>query len=406
MTEIFTGNFTQQTPIPEAAQQAALRVMQSGRLHRYNLVGAEPGEVGLLEQEYAAWQGARYCLAVASGGAAMALALRAAGVQPGEAVLTNAFTLAPVPGAVAAVGARPVYVEVTGDLVIDLDDLSAKIGQARVLLLSHMRGHLGDMDRLMQICDAAGVTVIEDCAHTMGARWNSVRSGQHGRVACFSTQTYKHMNSGEGGFLTSDDATLMARATILSGAYMFFDRHPAGPSRDAYPDNPAEIPNMSCRMDNLRAALLRPQLATLDASCADWNARYGRVEDGLRNTPGLTLIARPEAEAYVGSSIQFRLPDWPPEAIAAVLSRCKARGVELKWFGAPQPTGFTSRYEHWSYSDPVRQPATDRILAGLLDMRLPLTFSLDDCTLIARIIRDEVIAVQSTARHPLEPTAP
>ncbi|MEV8465285.1 DegT/DnrJ/EryC1/StrS family aminotransferase [Fluviibacterium sp. DFM31] len=406
MTETFTGNFTQQTPIPEAAQQAALRVMQSGRLHRYNLVGAEPGEAGLLEQEYAAWQGARFCLAVASGGTALALALRAVGVQSGEAVLTNAFTLAPVPGAVAAVGACPVFVEVTEDLVIDLDDLAAKIGQARVLLLSHMRGHLCDMDRLMRICDAAGVTVIEDCAHTMGARWNGVRSGQHGRVACFSTQTYKHMNSGEGGLLTSADAALMARATILSGAYMFFDRHPAGPSRDAYPDNPAEIPNMSCRMDHLRAALLRPQLATLDDNCAAWTARYRRVEDGLRNTPGLTLISRPEAEAYVGSSIQFRLPDWPPEAIAAVLSRCKTRGVELKWFGAPQPTGFTSRYEHWRYADPAPQPATNRILAGLLDMRLPLTFSLDDCSLIARIIRDEVTAAQTIARPHFEPTAP
>ena len=58
----------------------------------------------------------------------------------------------------------------------------------------------------MQICDAAGVTVIEDCAHTMGARWNGMRSGNFGKVACFSTQTYKHMNSGEGGFLTTDDA--------------------------------------------------------------------------------------------------------------------------------------------------------------------------------------------------------
>ena len=86
-------------------------------------------------------------------------------------MLSNAFTLAPVPGAIASVGAVPVFVEVTEDLTIDLDDLAAKAAEssARVLLLSHMRGHVCDMDRLMAICHEAGVTVIEDCAHTMGA---------------------------------------------------------------------------------------------------------------------------------------------------------------------------------------------------------------------------------------------
>ena len=111
--EIFTGSFTQQEPIPEAGIAAALEVMRHGRLHRYNTAPGEVAETAALEQEFAALTGARYCLAVASGGAAIATALRAIGVGPGDAVLTNAFTLAPVPGAVAALGARPVFVEVT-----------------------------------------------------------------------------------------------------------------------------------------------------------------------------------------------------------------------------------------------------------------------------------------------------
>ncbi len=92
--------------------------------------------MALLEQEFAAEMDAKYCLAVASGGYAMTTALRAIGVKPGDRVLTNAFTLAPVPGAIAAVGAVPVFVGVTEDLVIDLDDLAAKADQADVLLLS------------------------------------------------------------------------------------------------------------------------------------------------------------------------------------------------------------------------------------------------------------------------------
>ena len=157
MTEVFTGNFTQQEAIPDEGIEAALEVLKSGRLHRYNVAEGEVGETALLEQEFAAQMGAKYCLAVASGGYALATALRALGVQPGDKVLTNAFTLAPVPGAIASVGAMPVFVGVTESLVIDLDDLAAKADQADVLMLSHMRGHLCDMDRWLEICDAKGI---------------------------------------------------------------------------------------------------------------------------------------------------------------------------------------------------------------------------------------------------------
>ncbi|UWR18263.1 DegT/DnrJ/EryC1/StrS family aminotransferase [Sulfitobacter pontiacus] len=391
--EVFSGSFTQQEPIPEEAIDAAVAVMRHGRLHRYNTAPGETAEAALLEQEFAAMVGAHYCLAVASGGYAIATALRAVGVKPGDRVLSNAFTLAPVPGAIAAVGATPVFVDVTQGLVIDLDDLAAKLDQARVLLLSHMRGHICDMDRLMALCDAAGVTVVEDCAHTMGASWNGVPSGRHGAVGCYSCQTYKHVNAGEGGLLVTDDAALAARAIMLSGSYMLYDRHLAGPPPETFETVKYDTPNISGRMDNLRAAILRPQLKRLEAQIDGWNARYHVVQDGLRDTPGLTLIDRPAVERFVGSSFQFLLSGWAPEAIASVLTRCAARGVELKWFGGAEPVGFTSRYDSWRYAEPSALPASDAVLASIIDMRVPLTFSLDDCALIARIIRAEVSAV-------------
>jgi len=391
--ERFTGSFTQQEPIPEAAIEAAVRVMRTGRLHRYNLLPGEAGEVALLEQEFAAFTGAKYCLAVASGGYALACALRAVGVQPGERVLTNAFTLAPVPGAIASVGAVPVFVEVTDDLVIDLDDLAAKAGQAKVLLLSHMRGHICDMDRLMAICRAAGVSVIEDCAHTMGAAWNGVPSGRHGVIGCYSTQTYKHMNSGEGGLMVSDDAEVMARAVMLSGSYMLYGRHTAAPSPEVFEEVRYVTPNVSGRMDHLRAAILRVQLADLPRQCARWNLLYRTMETGLTGTPGLRLVERPQAEAHVGSSFQFLLPGWSAQAVQALVARCADRGVELKWFGAAEPVAFTSRHDSWRYAPAQALPQTDRVLAGLIDLRLPLTFSPEDAALIARIIRAEAGAV-------------
>lgn len=389
MTTRFDGSFTQQEPIPDAGIEAALRVMRSGRLHRYNTAPGETSETAQLEVEFAAMVGAKYCLAVASGGYAMGAALRALGVRAGERVLTNAFTLAPVPGAIAALGAVPVFVGVTEGLTLDFDDLEAKLDQSKVLLLSHMRGHICDMDRLMALCDAAGVSVIEDCAHTMGAAWNGVPSGRHGVIGCYSTQTYKHVNSGEGGLLVTDNAALMARAVMLSGSYMLYDKHDAAPGPEAFEDVRLVTPNVSGRMDNLRAAILRPQIADLSRQAGRWNALYREMEMGLHATNRLTLIERPEKEEFIASSFQFLMLDRSDSEITDFLARCAARGVELKWFGAAQPSGFTSRYSSWAYAPSEPMPATDRILSAILDMRLPLTFSKADCALIAGIIRDE-----------------
>lgn len=249
----------------------------------------------------------------------------------------------------------------------------------------------------MAICDAAGVTVIEDCAHTMGAAWDGTPSGRWGRFGCYSTQTYKHMNSGEGGLLISDDAEGMARAIMLSGSYMLFERHRAAPPVEVFADIKYETPNISGRMDNLRAAILRPQLRRLGEQAGKWNARYRAVEAGLRDVPGLTLIDRPAKETFVASSFQFLLRDWPDAAVGDVIARCLARGVELKWFGGAEPKGFTSRYDSWRYAPSAPLPQTDKVLAGIVDMRLPLTFSLEDCAQIARIIKGEVSAVWQAA---------
>lgn len=399
--ERFTGSFTQQEPIPEEGIEAALAVLRHGRLHRYNTAPGEIAETALLEEEFAALTGARYCLAVASGGYAMACALRAIGVRAGDAVLSNAFTLAPVPGAIASVGARPVFVDVTEDLTIDLAHLEAQAqaSGARVLLLSHMRGHVCDMDRLMEICDRLGVTVVEDCAHTMGATWKGIPSGRHGKVGAYSMQTYKHINSGEGGFIITDDPEVAARAVLLSGSYMLYARHRAAPPPEAFERIRLDTPNISGRMDNLRAAILRPQLPLLADRVRRWGDLYRTLEAGLTDTQGLRLIPRPEHEVYVGSSFQFLLPDWPAGRIKALIARCAARGVELKWFGADEPVAFTSRYDHWRYADPTPLPQTDRLLAGLIDMRVPLTFTPDDCALIARIMRAEVLAVQQSGEE-------
>jgi dTDP-4-amino-4,6-dideoxygalactose transaminase len=398
--DCFDKSFTQQEPIPEAAIARAVGVMRSGRLHRYNLEPGEAGPVSELEHAFAAYIGKPYCLAVTSGGQAMQIALRAAGIRPGDRVLTNAFTLAPVPGAIALVGAQPVLLETTEQLRPDLADLEAKAAPvgARALLLSNMRGHLPDMDAVAAICARHGLILIEDCAHTMGATWKGRASGTFGLAGCFSTQTYKHMNSGEGGLLVSSDAEFMARATILSGSYMMFGRHGAGPAEAEFDRARYQMPNGSARMDAIRAALLLDQIASLPDRIERWNALYRAMEAGLASLPGLTLPQRPDGEGFVGSSIQFlAAPDWTAERCRAFVRSCAARGVELKWFGATAPHGFTSRFDHWHFAPQTPLPRSAAVLARLFDMRLPLTFTPADCRLIARIITEETARMTEPA---------
>jgi dTDP-4-amino-4,6-dideoxygalactose transaminase len=388
----FTGNFTQQEPIPQDAINAAVSVMQGGRLHRYNVAHSEElSETALLEIEYAQYQEQRYCLACASGGYALQLAMRAWGIKPDEPVLTNGFTLSPVPGAIQAVGGRTILVETTSDLVIDLAHLEAMIKStgSRLLLLSHMRGHLVDMDALCKLLEAYNVAMIEDCAHTMGASFRNGKSGTHGVMSCFSTQTYKHINSGEGGLLTSNDDEMMARAIILSGSYMLFERHEAAPSSEVFDSIKLDTPNCSGRMDNLRAAILRPQLLNLDANGTRWNERYNAMATALGTSSNSIQLPNRHPDAYeVPSSIQFQIPRFTDEQNLYFLEQCMQHGVELKWFGAEDPKAYTSRYDSWRYIESAPLPNTDAILKRLYDCRLPLTFSVDDCTQIGHIISD------------------
>ena len=151
---VFTKAFTQQEPIPESGIARAVELMRQGRLHRYNLDKNDPNDTSQLEEAFAAWQGADYCLACTSGGYSIQLALRVCGVKQGDLVLANAYTLAPVPGAIHAVGGVPVLVDIDDNYHIDLDDLESKAAssQAKFLLLSHMRGHIADMDQVTEIC--------------------------------------------------------------------------------------------------------------------------------------------------------------------------------------------------------------------------------------------------------------
>jgi dTDP-4-amino-4,6-dideoxygalactose transaminase len=375
-------------PISEQAIERAVALMRSGRLHRYGEQGSGYPEPSLLEQDYAAYVGSKYCVAVSSCGAAMFIALKALGVKAGDKVLTSTFTLSPVPGAIAHAGAEAVLVETSADYMTDMADLEHKAATsgAKVFLLSHMRGHIADLEAIRTICDKHGIAIVEDCAHTMGAKWDGKHTGTWGKVGCYSTQTYKHINSGEGGLLVTDDEDVAAQAILMSGCYMMYDQHILKPAADVFERWKYVTPNFSLRMSNLAAALLRPQIGELDDRGQRWNHIYSALERELTKSIHVSVPERDAREEYIASSIQFTLNLMPPQ-IERFLKECSLRGLYIKWFGTPTPVAFTSNYAHWHYlTGKPDVPKSMAVLNQLLDLRTPLSLTDDDCVLIGCIV--------------------
>ena len=377
--------------LPNQAIDDAVALMQTGRLHRYGEYSGTEPHAALFEREYADYMGSQYAIAVNSGGCAIFMGLKISGVVAGDAVLVNAFNLAPVPGAIEHAGARAVLVEVDTDHRINVDDLrqKAKDSGAKVLLLTHMRGHIADMDEIVAICEELNLTLVEDCAHTMGASWHGQLTGTFGAVGCFSTQTFKHINSGEGGIIVTDDDDMAAKAVLYSGSYMLYGQHQSAPPQAVFDKWKMQIPNCSMRMSNLVACILRPQLRELTERGEQWNLRYGWLETRLNQIPGIKVPERSAKEQYVASSIQFHVNGLDANQIESLVDRCTERGVAIKWFGREQPMGYTSQYHHWEYLEAQSLPNTTGVLSTTCDMRIPLSLTERHCDVIAAIIAEE-----------------
>ena len=396
----FELDLTKPEPVPQQGIARALELMNSGRLFRYGETA--PGELSdasLLEQRTAEMLDRKYAIGVNSCGAALFLALKSSGVRLGDKVLVNGYTLAPVPGAIDHAGAVPVVVEVNENLTIDLADLKLKALQsgAHTLLLSHMRGHISDMDQVVELCDELDLTLIEDCAHTLGASWNGKPTGTFGTAACFSLQTFKHINSGEGGLIVTDDEDLAARAILHSGSYMLYDQHTARPTAAVFEKHRANTANYSLRMSALVAALALPQLELLPERAGRMNASYKRLESLLGAINGVQLIQRATLEEFIGSSLQFRLPELSGDQLAKFVAICQERGLGLKWFGQPRMEGFTSRPSHWEYvTETANAPKTEQLLSTLCDLRIPPAMNEQHCRQAADVVAHALQAITET----------
>lgn len=366
--QILAPNVFDAEPIPEAARAEINRLLLSGDLFRYTAPEGAP--VALLEQEFADLMGSRYALAVASCSAALFLALRALDLPPGARVLIPAFTFAAVPSAVVHAECTPVLVEVGENYRVDMDDFEAKLDGAGAVMISHMRGHTSDMDAIMDLCDARAIPVIEDAAHSLGTLWNGRKIGTIGKVGCFSFQSYKLVNAGEGGILITDDPEIAARCVIMSGAYeQNWKKHPG--MQNSYMLWQNKLPLYNMRMQNLSAAVIRPQLPLVAERVEKGRAGHDRVAAALNASPHLSVPPALAPEERAPDSIQFNLAgSWSDDDALRFQAEAKRRGISVQVFGLSE--GNARAFWNWEFLGPAPDlPLTRAMLMRACDVRLP-----------------------------------
>ncbi|TMV09577.1 aminotransferase class I/II-fold pyridoxal phosphate-dependent enzyme [Ruegeria sediminis] len=389
-------------PIPAAAREAIDALMQSGDLFRYTAPQDAP--VALLEAEFAELLGSKYALAVSSCSAALFLSLKALGLPRDARVLIPGFTFAAVPSSVVHADCIPVLCEVGANYRIDMADFAAKLDGVQAVIISHMRGHTSDMDAIMNLCDARGIPVIEDAAHSLGTTWHGRNIGTIGRVGCFSFQSYKMINAGEGGIMITDDADLIARAVIMSGAYEHNWKKHKGPHGDNSPELEQafarwqnRLPLYNLRMNNLSAAVIRPQIPELARRVRDGLANHDYVAERLNASPHIHVPAPLAPERRAPDSIQFNLVGLDEAETRAFAAAADARGVKVQVFGLSEDNA--RAFWNWQFlPEQVELPRTRAMLMRACDVRLPVRLTREELDVITGILLDAMAEATQPAQ--------
>lgn len=280
---------------------AAVRVLATGGLSRYHTSGVS--EVKKFEGELQEFIGVRHALAVNSGTSALICALVGAGVGPGDEVLVPAYTWVATAAAPLAVGAIPVLVEVDDSLTMDPTDIESKITErTRAIIPVHMINVVADMDAIMKIAAAHDLFVIEDACQAIGLTYRGRRIGSIGHAAAFSFNQHKNIKSGEGGALLTNDDRVHVRALMYHdvGSYIR-----AG---DPGGDEPLFI-GVNFRMPEIAAAILRPQLRSLDSLVGKRRKHRQIVLRELERLPQAGWSVSPHYDENAAANLTLKFDD-------------------------------------------------------------------------------------------------
>ncbi|MFE7504654.1 DegT/DnrJ/EryC1/StrS family aminotransferase [Promicromonospora sp. NPDC057488] len=254
-------------------------------LHSRRWGGIYNGSQGeSFETELAAYLQVPHASVVSSGTAGLMIALRAVGVGPGDEVIVPAMTYVATATAVSLLGGTPVFVDIDpATLTISGSAAEAAISEkTKAVIAVHLGGHPADMDRMCAISRRYGLPIIEDCAQSLGAAWNSCQTGSLGNIGVFSFANTKNITAGEGGAVVTHDDKLAARIASLRD----HGRPPGGAN------NHPQL-GWNLRLGEFQSAILRVQLARLKDQLAAKARGAAYLAAELSSVPGLTSIPMP-----------------------------------------------------------------------------------------------------------------
>jgi perosamine synthetase len=258
-------------------------------LQRGVLGGVGAPEMTALESEWAAFVGRDACLLFNSGTAAIHSALFAIGIEPGDEVITTAYTFAGTWQPILQLGAIPVFVDID-PRTFDLDPalIEARITpRTKAIIAVHIGGMPADLDEILAIADRHGLVVIEDACQAHGATYHGRQVGSIGVIGCYSLNSSKILSGGEGGLLVADDPDILARARRLR---TFGEDIPELGRLTGWNFRPYTGYSIgwNYRHQEMPAALARSQLRRLPEYIATGQQNASILDEALGDVPGLT----------------------------------------------------------------------------------------------------------------------
>ena len=376
-------------PIPKSVIEEIETLITDGNLFRY---ASDVSAVSRLEKAFSQKMDVNYALAVSSCSAALFLAIKSLDLPDAARVLIPAFTFAAVPSAVIHAGCVPILCECGDDYRIDIEDFKLKLSEADAVMISHMRGHTSDMDVIIHECDIAQIPVIEDAAHSLGTTWNGKKIGTFGSVGCFSFQSYKMLNAGEGGILVTNDPDLLAKAVIMSGAYEHNWQKHAGLKR-CFEKWQNKLPLYNLRLNNLSAVLIEAQLSDLDRRVLNGRRNYDFTASRLNQSPWLYVPQKLDPELRAPDSIQFNLINFTDSEVDFFEELSTKSGPKIQIFGRTKDNA--RAYWNWQFvPERFDLPKTREMLLRACDVRLPVHLTIEECHAVSDIILSNVEIVK------------
>ena len=292
--------------IGKEEREVVSEVIDRGVLFRYGFNEKRKNIFRVLEfeGEFRKYMGCSYALGVASGSAALRVALAALGMKRGDEIITQSFTFVATVEAILEAGGVPIIAEVDKSLNLDPEDLEAKISdKTRAIIPVHMLGVPARMDEIMAVARKKNIPVLEDSCQACGSSYRGKKTGTMGALGTYSFDYVKTLTTGEGGMVVTDDKRLYDLAN-----YYHDHGHEHNPELPRGEDSHS-ITGFNYRMNEIQGAMGKVQLDRLDFVLAEQRRHKAEIKKAIGEIRGIEFRELPDPAGDGGDTLAFFLPD-------------------------------------------------------------------------------------------------